>query len=98
MVEITQSAPSMSRVFRGLVWTALAAGMVAAVPRPGASQVPAAAAAVAANPKDVASADAIVAALYDVISGPAGQKRNWDRFKSLFAPGARLIPTGLTPE
>ena len=41
--------------------------------------------------------DAIVAALYDVISGPAGQKRNWDRFRSLFAPGARLIPTGRRP-
>ena len=41
--------------------------------------------------------DAIVAALYDVISGPAGQKRNWDRFRSLFVPGARLIPTGRRP-
>lgn len=50
---------------------------------------------IAADPTDVASADAIVAALYDVISGPAGQKRNWDRFRSLFAPGARLIPTGI---
>jgi len=48
----------------------------------------------AANPADVSSPDAILAALYDVISGPAGQKRNWDRFRSLFAPGARLIPTG----
>ena len=46
-----------------------------------------------ANSADVASADAIVAALYDVISGPAGQKRNWDRFRSLFVPGGRLIPT-----
>lgn len=53
-----------------------------------------AAAAPAANPADVSSPDAILAALYDVISGPAGQKRNWDRFHSLFAPGARLIPTG----
>ena len=41
--------------------------------------------------------DAIVAALYNVISGPAGQKRNWDRFRSLFMPGARLIPTGRRP-
>lgn len=48
----------------------------------------------AARPADVASVDAIVAALYDVISGPAGQKRDWDRFYSLFRPGARLIPTG----
>jgi hypothetical protein len=47
----------------------------------------------AANPADVATQDAIIAALYDVISGPAGRKRDWDRFRSLFAPGARLIPT-----
>jgi hypothetical protein len=48
--------------------------------------------------EDVASMDAILAALYDVISGPAGQARDWNRFRSLFAPGARLIPTGRTPE
>ncbi len=47
----------------------------------------------AARPADVASEDAIIAALYDVISGPAGQKRDWDRMRSLFQPGARLIPT-----
>ena len=53
-----------------------------------ASQVP------PANAADVASIDSIITALYDVISGPAGKKRDWDRFRSLFAPGARLIPTG----
>jgi hypothetical protein len=47
-----------------------------------------------ADPKDVATMESIVAAVYEVISGPAGQKRNWDRFRSLFHPGARLIPTG----
>jgi DNA-binding beta-propeller fold protein YncE len=47
-----------------------------------------------ARPQDVESIDALLATLYAVISGPAGQKRDWDRFKSLFAPGARLIPTG----
>ena len=41
---------------------------------------------------DVESVDAIVKAVYDVISGPAGQKRDWDRFRSLFLPGAKLIP------
>jgi hypothetical protein len=41
--------------------------------------------------------DAIIAALYDVISGPAGKKRDWDRMRSLFYPGARLIPTGRRP-
>src|SRR5581483_4501452 len=47
----------------------------------------------AARPADVKSIDAIVAALYDVISGPAGQARDWDRMRSLFVPGARLIPS-----
>jgi hypothetical protein len=50
-----------------------------------------------ADPKDVASENAIIAALYDVISGPACQHRDWNRFRSLFAPGARLIPTGRGP-
>jgi hypothetical protein len=50
-----------------------------------------------ANPADVSSADAILSSLYDVISGPAGQKRDWNRFRSLFLPGARLIPTSANP-
>jgi hypothetical protein len=50
-------------------------------------------AAPAAKQEDVASPDAIIAAAYDVISGPAGQKRDWDRMRSLFDPGARLIRT-----
>lgn len=57
---------------------------------------PAAAQSLAPRPADVASVDAILAALYDVISGPAGQARDWDRFRSLFVPEARLIPTGRT--
>jgi hypothetical protein len=47
-----------------------------------------------ADPADVASIEAIVHALYDVISGEAGEVRDWDRMHSLFIPGARLIPTG----
>lgn len=46
----------------------------------------------AARPADVSSMDAIIKAVYDVISGPKGQKRDWDRMRSLFVPGARLIP------
>jgi hypothetical protein len=42
-----------------------------------------------ANPADVGTPDAILAATYDVISGPPG-KRDWDRFRSLFLPGARM--------
>lgn len=42
---------------------------------------------------DVASPDAIIKAMYETISGPAG-KRNWQRERSLYLPGARLIPIG----
>jgi hypothetical protein len=50
-----------------------------------------------ANSADVESIDAIIAASYDVISGPVGKKRDWDRERSLFYPGARLIPTATVP-
>jgi hypothetical protein len=47
----------------------------------------------AQNP-DTESIDAVIEALYDVISGPAGQARDWERFRALFAHDARMIPTG----
>ncbi|MDQ6653685.1 MAG: hypothetical protein M3Y84_13205 [Acidobacteriota bacterium] len=71
-------------------------------PSPGASPMPnqkttETTASPAANPADVKSMDEIIATVYDVISGPAGKKRDWDRMRSLFVPGARLIPTGARP-
>ena len=48
-----------------------------------------------ADPSDVESIEAIVAAAYDVISGPAGKKCDWKRERSLFISGARLIPTAV---
>ena len=50
-----------------------------------------------ADPSDVASIDAIINAAYDVISGPAGKNRDWNRERSLFFPGARLMPTVREP-
>ena len=50
-----------------------------------------------ASTADAASIDSIVAAAYDCISGPAGRKRDWSRLRSLFIPGARLIPTAQKP-
>ena len=47
-----------------------------------------------ADPKDVGSLDAIMKAVYDVISGDAGVPRDWDRFRTLFHKDARLIPSG----
>ncbi len=46
-----------------------------------------------ADPDDVKSIDAILHALYDVLSGPAGA-RDWDRMRSLYHPKARLMPVG----
>jgi len=54
---------------------------------------PAQAAAPSARPGEVDTPEHLLAAVYDVISGPAG-KRDWDRFRSFFYPGARLMPSG----
>jgi hypothetical protein len=45
-----------------------------------------------AEAADVASPDTVLRAFYASISGPAGKKRDWNRFLSLFYPGARLLP------
>lgn len=52
----------------------------------------------AAAPGDVESIDAIIAALYDVISGPSGEPRDWDRLRSLFLPTARMVPVQRLPD
>jgi hypothetical protein len=79
--------------------SALLVCLLLALPSARAAAQEKAAAPPAARPEDVASIDAILAALYDVISGPAGQARDWDRFRSLFLPGAaRLIAVGRDPQ
>lgn len=75
-------------------WALAAAVLLVPLPLLGQATPPAAPPRVAANPADVATVDAILSALYASISGPAGQPREWDRLRSLMAPGARLIPTG----
>jgi hypothetical protein len=62
-----------------------------------ASAPPASSTAPAAEPKDIGSADAIIAALYDANTVLVDQKRDADRFRSLFLPDARLIPTARAP-
>lgn len=51
-----------------------------------------------ADPADVASIDAIMLATYDLISGDAGVKRDWQRWHSLFAPGATLSAVSATDD
>jgi len=53
---------------------------------------------VPAKLKDVQSIDAIIKAVYDVISGDSGVKRNWDRMRTLFIPEAVMMSTGKNPQ
>jgi hypothetical protein len=46
---------------------------------------------------DVKSIDSILAALYGVITGPAGE-RDWDRFRSLFLAQGRLTSATKNPD
>ncbi len=84
----------MTRLLRSFVTLGALAGSLAALAAPGRAQTaaPSDTTTPAAKPEDVASMDAIMHAIYASISGPAGP-RDWPRFYSLFAPGARLIPT-----
>jgi hypothetical protein len=50
-----------------------------------------------AKREDVETPEAIVKALYEVISGPAGP-RDWERERTLLAPGARLMPVRPLPD
>jgi hypothetical protein len=63
-----------------------------------ASGVASSGAGIVADPKDVASPEAIVAALYDALSGTATQQRNWDRFRGLFIAEGRLIPAAVNAQ
>jgi hypothetical protein len=44
----------------------------------------------AKNKSDVDSVEHLIASIYDVISGPAGKPRDWDRFRALFLADGRL--------
>lgn len=42
----------------------------------------------------VKTLDGTIKALYGAISGEKGEERNWEQFKYLFKPEAKLIPSG----
>jgi hypothetical protein len=54
--------------------------------------------AVEPRPEDVETLEGIVAAFYEVISGPAGQPRQWDRDATLYLPGITFTVMGRDPE
>jgi hypothetical protein len=44
-----------------------------------------------ARAEDVASIDSIMKAFYEVVSGAAGEPRQWSRDRSLYIPGVRFV-------
>ena len=83
-----------SAAVAALLWCGAAGAQTAAAPAPQPKPLPSSIASHPDWPKakmaDVSSVGALMAALYDVISGPAGKARDWDRFRSLFLPDGRL--------
>jgi hypothetical protein len=82
-------------VFAALSFSSLVAQTAAApaaAPKPVAGSIASHPGWPVAKAEDVKSIEAITAAIYDCISGPAGKARDWDRFRSLFVPDARLMP------
>jgi hypothetical protein len=84
---------------RSTLLLAAVAGLLATAPVAAAqSPVPAAPTVRAADPADVGSVNAIIRALYASISGPKDAPRDFERLRTLFAPNARLIWTGVAPD
>ena len=53
------------------------------------------------TPIDISSVltvDSTIKTLYNVLSGEIGKKRNWEQFKYLFSPDAKLIAAGKDAE
>ncbi|MGA8223342.1 MAG: hypothetical protein WB780_16970 [Candidatus Acidiferrales bacterium] len=48
-------------------------------------------AAISARAEDVSSLDGIIKAYYEVVSGPAGEPRQWSRDRTLYIPGVRFV-------
>ena len=81
----------MPRQVIRLLSAALLAPLALAAQVPRHVQVPTA----APRAADVATVDGIVNAYYDVITGPAGQPRQWARDRSLYIPDLRFVATGV---
>ena len=75
------------------IWLGLGLGFLVTPVPTRAQDTPAGDPSPAADASDVASVDAIIDAVYESISGRSGAPRDWERFRTLFMPGVRLMPT-----
>lgn len=53
---------------------------------------------VAPRPADVATLDGMIRAYYEVVSGPAGQSRDWARDRTLYIPDLRFVQVDVGKE
>ena len=74
-----------------VVWTTAAVLLLGAAPGAGAAQGAVTVAPIPARPADVATIDGMIQAFYEVISGPAGQPREWSRDRTLYIPGVKFV-------
>ena len=87
-----------SRYTREAIFLSLLASLLAPMTArgsagPGARTAHVRVAKIAPRPHDVATLDGIIRASYDVISGSAGQQRQWARDRTLYVPGVLFIAT-----
>jgi len=59
--------------------------------KPARKPAPVKVATIAPRPEDVGTLDGIIAAYYDVITGPAGRPRQWARDRTLYIPDVKVI-------
>ena len=76
----------MTHVLLGLALWAAAIGTQGPAARPHV-----AVATIPARPEDVSTVDGLVKAFYEVVSGPAGQPRQWARDRTLYRPDVRFV-------
>lgn len=83
----------MGNTLQGLALLALLGidPVLAQAPKPARIEVPTR----APQPADVATLDGMIRAWYDIVSGPAGQPRDWGRDRSLYIPDLRFVTAGV---
>jgi hypothetical protein len=79
------------RALSTIAFLAAASGISTGEARPDSVAVPT----IAAQPADVATIDGVMKAFYEVISGPAGQPRQWSRDRTLYIPEIRFVSMDL---
>ena len=80
----------------GLLAVALVPVSLAQEPKPASSHINVPA--IAPRTEDVATIDGIMKAFYEVVSGAAGEPRQWSRDRTLYIPGVKFVAMNVNPK